>query len=125
MIIDRLRHILLEEPTGALRFFFGLGAVGYAFAMPNFSDYPMYQLALSVLPAWVWSAAFAANGSALIYGSLTNKPSRLMHFLEAVLGVTVWLGMGVTTAMAQGVPGPTFFASLIAVWLYVRYPSWK
>lgn len=125
MIIERLRHILLEEPTGALRFFFGLGALGYSMAMPAFADYTMYSLALSIVPAWVWSAAFAANGSALIYGSITNRPSRTMHFLEAVLGVIVWLGMGVTTSMAQGMPGPTFFASLIAVWLYVRYPAWK
>lgn len=125
MIFERLQTIFLEESTGALRFFFGLGALGYAFAMPNFGDYPMYQMAMSLLPAWVWSAAFAANGSALIAGAICNKPSRLMHFLEAVLGVAVWLGMGVTTALSQGVPGPTFFASLISVWLYVRYPSWK
>lgn len=125
MIWERLRVILLEEPTGALRFFFGLGAVGYSLAMPAFADYPMYALSVELAPMWVWSALFAANGTALIIGSISNKPSRLMHFLEAVIGMAVWLGMGITTSLAQGVPGPTFFASIISVWLYVRYPSWK
>lgn len=125
MSMDRLRQILLEEPTGSIRFFFGLSAIGYALAIPAFFDYPMYIIAFQVAPAWVWSAAFAANGAALVIGAMSNNPSRHMHALEAVLGVLVWLGMGVTTSLAQGMPGPTFFASLIAVWLYVRYPAWK
>lgn len=125
MIFERLRVILLEQPTGALRFFFGFGSIGYAIAMPSFGGYPMYSVALSMFPVWVWALLFAVNGVALVWGAIYGQPSRLMHFLEAVVGVTVWLGMGITTSLAQGVPGPTFFASLISVWLYVRYPAWK
>lgn len=125
MIYERLRVILLEEPTGSLRFFFGLGAIGYSMAMPAFSGYPMYALALHLFPEWLWAAGFAANGAALVIGAICNRPSRYMYLLEGVLGVAVWLAMGITTAMAQGMPGPTFFASFISIWIFVRYPSWK
>lgn len=125
MIFSRLRHLLLEESTGPLRFFFGWGSIGYALSMPQFVDYPMYHIALEWLPAWLWSAAFAINGTALIVGALHNNPSRMMYLLEGILGATVWLTLGISTAMAQGMPGPTFFASFIAVWIFVRYPEWK
>lgn len=125
MISDRLKHILLEEPTGALRFFFGFGAIGYALALPGFEGYPMYSLAFHWLGVWWWCAGFAINGVALVVGSLTNKPGLLMYYLEGILGLAVWLMMGLATALAQGMPGPTFFASFIAIWIYVRYPEWK
>lgn len=125
MIFKRLRKILLEEPTGPLRFFFGLGAIGYALVLPGFETYPMYAMAFAWLNPWIWSVAFMINGVALVAGALHNKPSLLMYILEAILGLTCWLSLGIATALSQGMPGPTFFASIISVWLYVRYPEWK
>lgn len=125
MIFERLRRILLEEPTGPLRFFFGFGAIGYSLVLPEFATYPMYRLAFEWANPWVWTVAFAVNGWAMVTGALLSNPSRIMYLLEAVLGVACWVGLGVATSLAQGMPGPTFFASFIAVWLYVRYPEWN
>lgn len=122
---SRLRQILLCDPTGNVRFFFGLITIGYAVFMPQAGPNPVYQVALQWVSPFAWSALFAINGVALVYGSLTNRPSRIMYCLEGWLGVSSWMTLGIATAIAQGMPGPTLFLAFIAGWVLVRYPEWK
>lgn len=125
IFFERLRVVLLEEPTGNVRFFFGLIAIGYGFVIPGFSAHPMYAMSMEWFNPWIWTAAFMISGIALVWGALSSKPTRLGFILEGVLSWVAWFLLGLTTAVSQGMPGPTFFASLIAGWILVRYPTWK
>lgn len=121
----RLRQILLEDPTANVRFFFGLVTIGYALFIPHTVSHAMYDMANSLLHPLVWCAIFLINGICLVWGSVHNKPGPAMFVLEGLLGAVAWLVLGVATAISQGMPGPTFFASFIAVWVFVRYPTWR
>lgn len=121
----RLRYVFLESETVAVRAFFATITLGYALFMPHAAETPQYEVALMLMPAWVWSVGFALNGSALLYGVMTRKSGKFLLALEGMLGVVVWLTMGIATAVASGTVGPTMMASFIAIWIYVRYPEWK
>lgn len=122
---NRLQQILLKDPTGNVRFFFGFLSIGYGLFMPQVEGHYMYRLALQWINPFAWSAALLINGAALIWGAMTNRPSRIMYLLEGWLGAAVWLMLGLATSLSQGVPGPTMAASFVAGWILVRYPEWK
>lgn len=124
-VFSRLQQILLKDPTGNVRFFFGIVTFGYAIFIPQTAGHYMYGLALQWFPPCVWGALLGINGIALIYGSITNRPSRTMYLLEGWLGALAWGILGLATSLAQGMPGPTMFAAFIAGWILVRYPEWK
>lgn len=125
LVFERLRSVLLEDPTGNVRLFFGAITVGYALFIPNTVGHFMYQLANEWINPWVWASAFMVNGISLMFGAITNRPSLTGFVLEGWLGLFTWGTMGLATALSQGVPGPTFFAAFIAIWIFVRYPRWK
>lgn len=124
-LFERLRVILLEEPTGNVRFFFGLISIGYAMFLPSTVGHYMYRLAFEWVNPWLWCTGFMVSGIALVVGSIQGRPSRTMFVLEGVLSGIVWGGMGLATTLSQGMPGPTLFACFIAGWIFVRYPAWK
>lgn len=122
---ERLRYALLESETVAVRFFFGFVSLGYAFFLPHVADHFEYSVSLMLLPPSVWSAGFAISGAALIYGVITCNFNRFLFTLEGVLGAFMWVTLGITSSMSQGTVGATAFASVIALWIMVRYPAWK
>lgn len=122
---SRLQQILLKDPTGNVRFFFALVTIGYGMFIPQVEGHYMYRLALDWVPSNVWSMVLIINGTALMWGSISNRPSLLLYVLEGWLGAAAWLTLGIATSLAQGMPGPTMFAAFIAGWILVRYPEWK
>jgi len=125
LVFERLRSVLLEDPTGNVRLFFGLITIGYSLFIPQTVGHFMYQLAVEWVNPWIWAIAFMTNGIALVYGAISNKPSLTGFILEGWLGLASWGTMGVATSLSQGIPGPTFCAAFIAVWIFVRYPKWR
>lgn len=124
-IAERMRYVLLESETVAVRFFFGFVSVGYAIFIPHVSEHFEYQVSLMLFPAWLWALGFGLSGLALLYGVITCKYSRLFFMFEGVLGSFSWVSLGITSSMSQGTVGATAFASVIALWIMVRYPKWK
>lgn len=124
-IPERLRYVLLETETVAVRFFFGFVSIGYAFFLPHVVDHFEYHISLMLMPAWAWSFGFLLCGSALMHGVITCKYSRLGFFLEGIVSAFMWVLLGITSSMSQGTVGATAFASVIAGWIMVRYPKWK
>lgn len=121
---DRLRYVLLESETVAVRAFFGLISIGYAMFMLSVEKHTEYNLALSILPYWIWSLGFLIHGVSVWYGIISQKSSFALLILEGFLGAGIWLTLGICTSAAQGLPGPTLMASTIAIWQFVRYPRW-
>lgn len=121
----RLREVFLESETVAVRFFLGMMALGYAIYMPATTYHQHYALANQWIHPAIWSVFFLLHGSALMYGVITQRYSLFLMIVEGFLGAFVWLVLGIATSVAQGVPGPTLAAALVAGWVLVRYPSWK
>ena len=124
-MLVKLRYIFIESETIAVRFWYGLITLAYGFFMPVVSLHRDFVVATLLAPAWAWSIIFIINGIAILYGVLTHKKSRTNMLIEGALGTFCWITIGVTVSMAQGFPGPTFMASLVSLWLLVRYPTWK
>jgi hypothetical protein len=120
-----IKYIFTESETIAVRFWFGLITLGYGFYLPTVNLKSDFVLAIMLMPAWLWGILFGINGIATIYGTLTSKKSRINMLVECVLGTFCWITIGVTVSMAQGIPGPTLMASMVSLWLLVRYPTWK
>lgn len=125
MMRERLRAILSESDPTAVKFFFGLVTIGYSIFIPQAIGHYMYRLAFEWINPWVWVVALMVNGIALVMGALYDRPTRLSFILEGVLGGAAWGALGVATAASQGVPGPTFFAMFIAIWIGGRHKPWK
>lgn len=121
---DRLRYILLESETVAVRAFFALISLGYAIFMLSIDRHTEYTIALAIMPHWLWSIGFLVHGLAVWYGIMSQKHSLALLMLEGVLGAGIWITLGICTSASQGMPGPTLMASTIAVWQFVRYPRW-
>lgn len=124
-IAERMRYVLLESETVAVRFFFGFVSLGYAIFIPHVQDHFEYKVSLMLFPSWMWAIGFALSGLALLYGVITCRYSRLLFTFEGVLGAFSWVALGITSSMSQGTVGATAFASVIALWIMVRYPKWK
>lgn len=125
LLVDRLREVLLESETVAVRLFLGAMALGYAAYMPSTDYHPQYYFALQWVSPYIWSTAFFIHGAALIYGVMSKRYSFILLLLEGVLGSFTWVALGIATSISSGVPGPTLAASFVAGWVLVRYPSWK
>lgn len=124
MISRRLRYVLLESETVAVRWWFGLVSVGYAMFLPLVDTHFEYSVSVAVMPAWIWSILFFIIGFSLLYGVIFRIYNKVGWFLEGVLCTATWVALGITTSISQGMPGATMAASLIAVWILVRYPTW-
>ncbi len=122
---DRLRYVILESETVAVRAFFGLISIGYAIFMLSIEGHTEYNIALAIFPNWLWAAGFLIHGISVWYGIVAQKANLALLILEGFLGAGIWIGLGICTSAAQGLPGPTLMASSIAIWQFVRYPRWK
>lgn len=124
-LTDRLSYVFLKSETVAVRAFFGIMSLLYGIFIPQTEGQFEYAVALQWFPAWLWSAAMVTNGLAIFVGVLTQRYNLVLLLLEGALGMAAWLTLGVATSISQGVPGPTFAAAFVAIWIFVRYPSWK
>lgn len=126
-LIDRLKFIIFEEQSTTTRLFFGLTTLFFGFfflSASTIDDYVNeYLFMLSLAPAWLWGVGFCVNGTALLYGAITNKYSKIQLFLEGVLGVVVWIGSAYAVVVTQRALGAHVIAGLIAFWIYIRYPT--
>lgn len=124
-LLDRLCYVFLRSETVAVRAFFGILSFAYGLYIPHTIYFAEYGSALLWMPAWLWALLFHAHSAALWFGIFTRKFNAVMLALEGVLGVFVWVALGLATTMAQGIPGPTLAATPVAIWILVRYPTWK
>lgn len=124
MIWSRLRYVLMESETVAVRWWMGLVSLGYAAFIPNVDSHFEYEWALKFMPSWLWSVLFLIVGASLLHGVITRRYSVIGCALEGALGAFTWASLGITTSISQGIPGATMCASLIAIWILARYPTW-
>ena len=124
MILGRLRYVLLESETVAVRWWMGLVSLGYAAFLPFVDSHFEYSVSLQLMPSWMWSLLFVISGASLIQGVISRRYNLLGCALEGVLSSLTWVALGITTSISQGIPGATMVASLIALWILVRYPTW-
>lgn len=124
MILGRLRYVLLESETVAVRWWMGLVSLGYAAFLPFVDSHFEYSISLQLMPSWLWSLLFVITGASLIQGVISRRYNLIGCALEGVLSSITWVSLGITTSISQGIPGATMVASLIALWILVRYPTW-
>jgi hypothetical protein len=65
------------------------------------------------------------HGVSILYGVLTGRKNVVLLITDGALGCFLWSTVGIIYICFQGVPGPSFVGSLIAIWLLVRYPSFN
>lgn len=124
MIIGRLKYVLMESETVAVRWWMGLVSLGYAAFLPFVDSHFEYSVSLQLMPSWMWSTLFVITGVSLIQGVISRRYNLLGCAMEGVLSTITWVSLGITTSISQGIPGATMVASLIALWILVRYPTW-
>ena len=121
-----LRYLLLTGSTALLRFWFGLMGLGFAiFLVCAAEGHWEYSLMFKWAPAWLWAAAFVANGMAMIHGAYTGYYDRTHFVFECVVGLAAWSGMAIMATISQGSIGGLTVAGLLNLYLFVRYPVWK
>ena len=117
-------HMLLTGNTNLLRFFFSLCSFGFAVWVTFDSRYAeQHSYAVLLASPHAQGLLFMVHGFAVFYGVLTSRFSKVLLFMEGILGVFLWCGIGVAESLQQGTPGPLLMASLIALFLLIRYPT--
>lgn len=124
-MIDRLRYVLFCSETSGTRFWFGLLTVGFAAYMGVAADPQEYALALQIMPTWAWATALLINGLFLVAGVFTQRFSFALMMVEGVLGTFAWSVMGIATSISLGLPSAPLVASLVSIWILMRYPTWS
>lgn len=101
-----------------------LTAASFAFAAESVTASVWYLRAFSVLPLWAWAVLFAANGAALWWRIISNKPraglSRIINsWTFGLYFANVW-----TTSASAGYfpPGNSaeLMLCLMALWTAIR-----
>ena len=126
-LYGRLYWLFRYSPTTAVRFWFGLASLGMASFMvfsptvhlPNNE----YVIMLGLMRDKVWGLAFAINGFALMYGVLRRTYNLYLLWMEGILGTASWIAAAFCMTLAQGAPGASVCAALIAAWILYRYPT--
>lgn len=117
--------LLFTADTKLLRFWFALASLAYATWLvldPNYSV--IHPLSVQVAPAEALAILCCIHGVSMLYGVFTGYYSTVLLFLEAILGVFLWVGLGIAHAYEQGTPGPMLIAGGgISLFLLIRYPT--
>lgn len=122
--MNRLRYVLFGSETTATRFWFGLVSIGFGLFCSQINGHWEYAVAVQIMPPLVWSALFILYGATVVTGVFTQYYSAPLLGVKLV-GVFCWTAMGITTSIAQHTIGATVFGSLVAMWIVMRYPTWK
>lgn len=125
--MSNLSKLLLTDQTQLLRFWFGLASVFFGLFLigSNVHDTMEYVITIAIAPPSAWASMFFISGSALIYGAITSKYSRLQMFLEGILGTFAWVSVSITGMISQGTVGAVTIAAAISIFLLIRYPVWR
>ena len=126
-VFHYIHVILFTHQTTNTRFFFGLTSIFFGIFMTfsptvhnNLSEYVMMR---QIAPHEIWGIGFIISGSAMLYGLLFNTCSKLLLLLEGTLSVAVWVGSAYAVVVTQKTLGAQCIGALIALWIYVRYPT--
>lgn len=127
MIRRKLRFVFIFSQTSAVRFFFSLCSL-WVSALLLGDDYREHiagsiDLLLSLAPRYCWASAFFVHGSSVLYGVLLDRYSKILLMSEGVLGAALWTAAGVALSISQSSISGVIIASLVSVWLLVRYPT--
>lgn len=121
---SKLMRMLLIGNTNLLRFFFSLCSFGFAAWVMFDPNYPIqHPYAVTLASPHAQGLLFMVHGFAMMHGVVTGRYSHVLLFMEGVLGVFLWCGIGVAETLQQRTPGPLIMASLIALFLLIRYPT--
>ena len=121
----KLISLLLVGETAMLRFWFAVASFGYGSWALMDSEYAiMHPMSLRLASDHMQGVLFLTHALALIYGVKTGKFSNLLLFVEGILGVFLWCGIGIAEAIQQGTPGPMLLGGGgISMFLLLRYPT--
>lgn len=122
---SRLAMLLLTADTALLRYWFSWASMGYALMVLMDQAYPSnHPLAVALCDAHYQVILFALHAIAMFYGVMTRRYSTTLLFIEGILGVFLWCGIGIAEAIQQGTPGPMLIAGGgISLFLLMRYPT--
>lgn len=116
-------HLLLGD-TKLLRLWFAVASLTYPLWLildPSYVKLHTVAVSLASIDAQV--ILFSLSSSAMIYGVVTGKFSRLLLFAEGLLGTFLWVTLGVAEAVKLGSPGILLLGGGgTALYLLVRYP---
>ena len=123
-ISNRLLSLLLFGDTAMLRFFFALTSVGWGvwvLSDPTFAA--QHAMTIAFVPLPQLGILFITHACAVFYGIWTHRYNVILLFIEGLLGVFLWVGVGLAEAKGQGALGPTLFGGIAAMFLLIRYPT--
>ena len=128
-IYRTVKSALLVNSTTATRFIFLLLNVGLLLEMLNssLSTTPAHALLYTLTPDFIypellWPPLVLLYITQLGRG-LGGQVGLLSWLLEGVLGKVLWLLIAASAIAVEGFPGLVSFQALIAVWLFIRYPT--
>lgn len=119
-----LLGLILTGETSLLRLWFSIWSFGWAFlAITDRNFIEMHKYTSQIAPIPVLAALFAIHATALLYGVVTRKFNTLLLFLEGVLGVFLWAGVGIAEIAQYHSFTPASLAGFTALFLLIRYPT--
>lgn len=144
---EKLHDLAFETDLKAVRFTLSLGAIfiglGFAWPAPIFPSTEQiaagagrhtYALMAQIAPEWVWSAAFLAQGSVMLWSLVSDYRSRFLLWADAAFGVILWSvaigacylaywrGFGrIMEYRPPAIMGGEVAAVLAQWWVFVRY----
>ena len=127
ILIFRVKWLMFNSETYALRFWFGLTSIGFGLFMlttpMNQLEVQEYRIMLSMASIHIWGLAFFIHGIVSWYGVITLISNKFLLIFEGVLGLVVWTAASISIMIAQSAPGAVTAGIFIAFWLLVRYPT--
>lgn len=128
-VYKTVKSALLFNSTVATRFIFFLLNIGLLLEllgspMETRTEYNLLYVLTPPLitPNLFWGSLVAIYAYNLLRG-LSGQIGIVSWWLEGVLGMALWLLIATAAILAEGFPGLVSFQALIAVWLFIRYPT--
>lgn len=123
----RLRYLLRDHPTEAVRVGIGLAAILYGFAMLNANTLasPNYHTALWFFSSVQWCALFVSQGTVTIYCTIVGYRSRLLPVAVAWAGAILWAILAAGRVHDGGGPDAVAALVIFSVWSAIRWQIGK
>lgn len=128
-VYKTVKSALLFNSTVATRFIFFLLNLGLLLEFINGAVGVRLEYALlhALTPSQIssnlfWGSIVTVYAYQLLRG-LSGQVGIVSWWLEGVLGMALWLLIATSAILAEGFPGLVSFQALIAVWLFIRYPT--
>ncbi len=116
--------VILTGETALLRIWFSLWSFSWTFLSfvdGNFAT--THDFVAKIAPIPVLAFLFFVHAFSLLYGVITRRYSTTLLFLEGILGVFLWAGVGIAESLQYKTISPSVLAGFTALFLLIRYPT--